>query len=117
MQDASAQTALLQFAVCGASSAAVPASVHCDHLISAFEGAEADLKRSIVSSKEVYDFLESAARKFVRSGLTDGGLTVPGHRLLPARRGHCPSVCPRELLGAWTAHARHRRACSAFGVH
>lgn len=66
MQDASAQTALLQFAVCGASSAAVPASVHCDHLISAFEGAEADLKRSKVSSKEIYEFLESAARKYVR---------------------------------------------------
>jgi len=110
MQDASAQTALLQFAVCGASSAAVPASVHCDHLISAYEGAEADLKRSIVSSKEVYDFLESAARKFVRTARSDRDLNLPGHRLLPARRGHRPPVCPRELLGAWPAHARHRRA-------
>lgn len=52
--------ALLQFAVCGSKTTAVPASVHCDHLISAYEGAEADLKRATVSNKEVFDFLESA---------------------------------------------------------
>lgn len=44
MQDASAQMALLQFMTCGLPQTAVPASVHCDHLIQAFEGAEADLK-------------------------------------------------------------------------
>ena len=33
MQDASAQMALLQFMSCGLSSTAVPASIHCDHLI------------------------------------------------------------------------------------
>lgn len=64
MQDASAQMALLQFATCGAASSAVPASVHCDHLISAYEGAEADLKRSIVTNREVFDFLQSASRKY-----------------------------------------------------
>lgn len=42
--DASAQMALLQFMTCGLPQTAVPASVHCDHLIQAFEGAEADLK-------------------------------------------------------------------------
>lgn len=36
--------ALLQFATCGSVETAVPASIHCDHLISAYEGAEADLK-------------------------------------------------------------------------
>lgn len=46
MQDASAQMALLQFMTCGLAQTAVPASVHCDHLIQAFEGAEADLKVS-----------------------------------------------------------------------
>ncbi|KAG9014779.1 aconitate hydratase [Tulasnella sp. JGI-2019a] len=64
MQDASAQMALLQFMTCGLPSSAVPASIHCDHLIQAVDGAEADLKRSIVSNKEVFDFLESAGKKY-----------------------------------------------------
>ncbi|KAL6304263.1 aconitate hydratase [Sparassis latifolia] len=61
MQDASAQ---LQFMSAGMSRCAVPTSIHCDHLIQAVDGAEADLKRSIISNKEVFDFLESAARKY-----------------------------------------------------
>lgn len=64
LQDASAQMALLQFNSCGVKRTAVPTSVHCDHLISAYAGAEADLKRAEASEKEVYDFLESASRKF-----------------------------------------------------
>ncbi|GAA5897620.1 uncharacterized protein JCM6883_006756 [Sporobolomyces salmoneus] len=64
LQDASAQMAILQFSTCGREATAVPTSIHCDHLISAYEGAEADLKRSIVSNKEVFDFLESASKKY-----------------------------------------------------
>ncbi|CCM02792.1 uncharacterized protein FIBRA_04903 [Fibroporia radiculosa] len=64
MQDASAQMALLQFMSAGMSKCAVPTSIHCDHLIQAVDGAEADLKRSITSNQEVFDFLESAARKY-----------------------------------------------------
>lgn len=64
MQDASAQMALLQFMTCGLRQAAVPASVHCDHLIQAFEGADADLKRSLSQHHEVFAFLESACRKY-----------------------------------------------------
>ncbi|KAI0724381.1 aconitate hydratase [Cerioporus squamosus] len=64
MQDASAQMALLQFMSAGMSRCAVPASIHCDHLIQAAEGAEKDLQRSIVTNQEVFDFLESAARKY-----------------------------------------------------
>lgn len=64
LQDASAQMAILQFNSCGFERTAVPTSIHCDHLISAFAGAEADLKRAEASEKEVYDFLESASRKF-----------------------------------------------------
>ena len=60
LQDASAQMALLQFNSCGSKRAACPTSIHCDHLISAYEGAEADLKRAEASEKEVYQFLESA---------------------------------------------------------
>jgi len=44
--DASAQMAILQFSTCGREATAVPTSIHCDHLISAYEGAEADLKVS-----------------------------------------------------------------------
>ncbi|KAG8826687.1 aconitate hydratase [Serendipita sp. 401] len=61
MQDASAQ---LQFMTCGLPSSAVPASIHCDHLIQAVTGAEEDLKRSLVTNAEVFDFLESAAKKY-----------------------------------------------------
>ncbi|GAA98776.1 uncharacterized protein L969DRAFT_18393 [Mixia osmundae IAM 14324] len=64
MQDASAQMALLQFATCGSASTSVPTSIHCDHLIQARSGAEADLERSITTNSEVFDFLESAARKY-----------------------------------------------------
>ena len=46
MQDASAQMALLQFMTCGLAQVAVPASVHCDHLIQAYEGAAVDLQRA-----------------------------------------------------------------------
>ncbi|KAG6861218.1 hypothetical protein C0995_002567 [Termitomyces sp. Mi166 len=64
MQDASAQMALLQFMSAGLPQCAVPTSIHCDHLIQASEGADADLKRSIISNQEVFEFLESAARKY-----------------------------------------------------
>ncbi|KAF9535819.1 aconitase family-domain-containing protein [Crepidotus variabilis] len=64
MQDASAQMALLQFMSAGLDRCAVPTSIHCDHLIQALEGADADLNRSIITNQEVFDFLESAARKY-----------------------------------------------------
>ena len=43
MQDATAQMALLQFMNAGKDKVSVPSTVHCDHLICAFEGAEKDL--------------------------------------------------------------------------
>ncbi|KAK9462457.1 aconitase family-domain-containing protein [Lipomyces oligophaga] len=64
MQDASAQMALLQFMTCGMSSTAVPASIHCDHLIVGKNGAQSDLKASIATNKEVFDFLQSCATKY-----------------------------------------------------
>ncbi len=64
MQDASAQMALLQFMSCGLLSTAVPASIHCDHMIVGEKGAEVDVPASIQGNKEVYDFLESAAKKY-----------------------------------------------------
>lgn len=64
MQDASAQMALLQFMSCGLPSTAVPASIHCDHMIVGEKGADLDVPESIKGNKEVYDFLESAAQKY-----------------------------------------------------
>ena len=64
MQDASAQMALLQFMSCGLSSTAVPTSIHCDHMIVGERGADVDLPSSITGNKEVFDFLESAAKKY-----------------------------------------------------
>lgn len=64
MQDASAQMALLQFMSCNLAKPAIPASIHCDHLIVGSKGAESDLSAGIQTNKEVFDFLESAARKY-----------------------------------------------------
>ncbi len=64
MQDASAQMALLQFMTCNLPSTAVPASIHCDHMIVGEKGADVDLPASIKGNKEVFDFLESAAKKY-----------------------------------------------------
>jgi aconitate hydratase len=64
MQDATAQMALLQFMHAGRNSAAVPSTVHCDHLIQAQVGAEDDLNRAKDENREVYDFLESISKKF-----------------------------------------------------
>jgi aconitate hydratase len=41
MQDATAQMALLQFMLAGKDTSVVPASIHCDHLITARKGASA----------------------------------------------------------------------------
>lgn len=64
MQDATAQMALLQFMNAGKERVAVPASVHCDHLIRADKGADKDLPTALTANKEVYDFLSSASQKY-----------------------------------------------------
>jgi aconitate hydratase len=63
-QDATAQMALLQFMHAGKPKVAVPTTVHCDHLIQAKVGADADLKRANQTSNEVFDFLESVSNKY-----------------------------------------------------
>lgn len=64
MQDATAQMALLQFMQSGKKCAAVPSTVHCDHLIRAQSGAKEDLERAISENAEVYNFLSSASKKY-----------------------------------------------------
>jgi aconitate hydratase A / 2-methylisocitrate dehydratase len=64
MQDATAQMALLQFMQAGKPKAAVPSTVHCDHLIPAKTGAELDLPAAIDMNREVYEFLASVSDKY-----------------------------------------------------
>jgi len=64
MQDATAQMALLQFMQAGKAKAAVPSTVHCDHLIQAKVQADSDLQEAINKNNEVYNFLESVSDKF-----------------------------------------------------
>lgn len=64
MQDATAQMALLQFMQAGRPKAAVPSTVHCDHLITARNEAKKDLEVANAESKEVYDFLASVSNKY-----------------------------------------------------
>eukprot|EP01114_Cavostelium_apophysatum_P019331 TRINITY_DN619_c0_g1_i1.p1 TRINITY_DN619_c0_g1~~TRINITY_DN619_c0_g1_i1.p1 ORF type:complete len:774 (+),score=241.27 TRINITY_DN619_c0_g1_i1:129-2450(+) len=64
MQDATAQMAVLQFISSGLPKTAVPTTIHCDHLIEAFQGGEKDLAQAKNINKEVYEFLSSAAQKY-----------------------------------------------------
>ncbi|CAL1698594.1 unnamed protein product [Somion occarium] len=63
-QDATAQMAILQFMSAGMDTAAVPTTVHCDHLIEAQVGGAKDLQRAININREVYDFLATATAKY-----------------------------------------------------
>ena len=64
MQDATAQMALLQFINAGMNTTAVPSTVHCDHLITAINGAKDDLDNALITNKEVYNFLISVCEKY-----------------------------------------------------
>ncbi|HMT59673.1 MAG TPA: aconitase family protein, partial [Microthrixaceae bacterium] len=64
MQDATAQMALLQFMTAGLDQAAVPSTVHCDHLIQAKVGAKTDLLAAEQGNQEVYDFLASVSARY-----------------------------------------------------
>jgi aconitate hydratase len=64
MQDATAQMALLQFMLAGKDETAVPSTVHCDHLIQAYVGADQDMETARTTNAEVYDFLRSASARY-----------------------------------------------------
>ncbi|MBL4904414.1 MAG: aconitate hydratase, partial [Desulfocapsa sp.] len=64
LQDATAQMAVLQFMLADKDYAAVPVTVHCDHLIRAQKGAISDLNIALTENKEVYDFLSSASQRY-----------------------------------------------------
>ncbi|MFZ2620543.1 MAG: aconitate hydratase [Alphaproteobacteria bacterium] len=63
-QDATAQMAILQFMQAQKDEAAVPVTVHCDHLIRAHVGAEKDLSLANNENSEVYKFLSSASQRY-----------------------------------------------------
>ena len=64
MQDATAQMALLQFMLAGKEESAVPATVHCDHLIRAYKGMDEDMKVAMDENREVFDFLSSVSSRY-----------------------------------------------------
>jgi aconitate hydratase len=64
MQDATAQMAILQYMVTGRENAAVPTTIHCDHLIRAYQGAKSDILKALDENDEVYSFLRSASQRY-----------------------------------------------------
>lgn len=64
LQDVTGQMTLLQFMQAGLKRTAVPTTVHCDHLIQARIEGQSDTKAAIYENNEVYQFLESASRKY-----------------------------------------------------
>ena len=63
-QDVTGQMAILQFIQAGRKRVAVPTTIHCDHLIQARVEGRSDTSEALVENSEVYDFLESASRKY-----------------------------------------------------
>jgi aconitate hydratase len=64
MQDATAQMTMLQFMLAGKETSVVPASIHCDHLITARRDAASDLKTALKENEEVYKFLRSVSARY-----------------------------------------------------
>ena len=64
MQDATAQMALLQFMQAGRDETAVPSTVHCDHLIQAYQGKDADMESARTTNAEVYNFLRTCSARY-----------------------------------------------------
>lgn len=98
--------ALLQFMSAGMDTAAVPTTVHCDHLIEAQVGGVKDLARAVNINKEVYDFLATATakvRRLLRRSLLLISIIV-WPWLLETRLRHHPSNYPRKLCIPWWTH-------------
>lgn len=64
LQDVTGQMTLLQFMQTGLQHTKVPTTVHCDHLIQARVEGEQDTRAALYENSEVYQFLESASRKY-----------------------------------------------------
>jgi aconitate hydratase len=64
LQDVTGQMTLLQFMQTGLQHTKVPTTVHCDHLIQARVEGELDTRTALYENSEVYQFLESASKKY-----------------------------------------------------
>lgn len=64
LQDVTGQMTILQFMQARLERTQVPTTVHCDHLIQARVGGEQDTITALYENNEVYQFLESASRKY-----------------------------------------------------
>jgi aconitate hydratase len=64
LQDVTGQMTILQFMQASLKRTIIPTSVHCDHLIQARTDAESDTRAAIYENNEIYQFLESASRKY-----------------------------------------------------
>lgn len=64
LQDATAQMAVLQFMLCGRDKVVTPTTIHCDHLIRAYQGSDEDMKTALRENFEVYEFLRTAGERY-----------------------------------------------------
>lgn len=64
LQDATAQMAILQFMQAQKDHAAVPVTIHADHLIRAYKGKRADMAVAEDENAEVYKFLADAGQRY-----------------------------------------------------
>ena len=64
LQDVTGQMVMLQFMQAELKQAALPTTVHCDHLIRAEVQGDVDMKVSLDENSEVFKFLQSAAAKY-----------------------------------------------------
>ncbi|HEX6067321.1 MAG TPA: aconitate hydratase, partial [Nitrososphaera sp.] len=64
LQDVTGQMTILQFMQAGLKRVKLPTTVHCDHLIQAKVDSATDTRFALVQNNEVYQFLESACRKY-----------------------------------------------------
>ncbi len=64
LQDVTGQMVMLQFMQAGLDTAALPTTVHCDHLIRAEVRGDVDMKVSLDENSEVFGFLQSAAARY-----------------------------------------------------
>ncbi len=107
LQDATAQMAVLQFMLAEKDEAAVPVTVHCDHLIRAHKGAESDLQTARIENKEVYDFLSSASQRY------GFGCWMPGagiiHQVVIEQYGF-----PGLMMLGTDSHTPHAGGLGAF---
>ncbi len=103
--------ALLQFMSAGMDTAAVPTTVHCDHLIEAQVGGVKDLARAISINKEVYDFLATATAKVCLLAYTFSTRISPEYTVwswfLETRLWYHPSNYSGKLRFPWRIDDRY----------